>query len=88
MYYNNSKSKVCTKSCIADSSKNNKQFSTLSKKEKNLEQLKKSINDMRYKMYETAGFEKRKSIVITDETVKVSEELDMLITEYYHKNKL
>lgn len=90
MCYNDSKRKGYEKWSANNKSKDSSQFSSLPE-EKNeawtkeeLHKIKKSINDVRHKMYEVASFDEGKSI-ITDETVRVSQELDVLITEYYRK---
>lgn len=52
---------------------------------KELKQIQESIDSMRGKMYEVGGFDESESIVITDETVNVSQKLDVLIVKYYQK---
>lgn len=83
MSYNYLKEKGCKK-----------EHSTLSQKEKTapskeeLKEIKESINNMRSKMCKIAGFDKKKNIVISREALKASQELDVLITKYYQKNKI
>lgn len=94
MPYNDSKSKKCGGGSAADEHNSRSQSSSLSEKEENddnkkeLKKIKDSINNMRYKMYKTAKFNAKENIVITDETVEVSQELDIIIVEYYRKNKI
>ena len=94
MHYNDSKEKGCGKQSTANNPKSSSKSSTLSERPKNnhakeeLQQIKKSINAMRHNMYKVAGFEEGNSIVITDDAIKVSQELDVLITKYYQKIRM
>lgn len=91
MYYNNSKKEGYGEGAMINESKISHQSFCPSKGQKcsytkeELGQMKESINDMRCKMYKTAQFEEGKDVVITDETIKVSQELDVLILKYYEK---
>ncbi|SKC81032.1 aspartyl-phosphate phosphatase Spo0E family protein [Maledivibacter halophilus] len=94
MHYKNPKKKGCGKQSAYDDSKNCSCSPSPSGKERNnvekerINQMKESINNVRYKMYKTAGFKESQGTLTANETVKISEELDILIVEYYKKNNI